>query len=198
MPSPVIGQHSNTWGLTITNSPNFGLLANPTPPSPELKKPKHEGIRVGEIIAYRCWLLRSDGYLRSAVMESMWAPGEAMQMEEGSLGIHAWKTRAKCLKYGMAGYVIGSVALWGEVTECKHGYTAEFAAIRTIDDFLSSRKNKIEVIKALRQRYDVGGDDSFKAFIDRSAFEEKAEKHEKRVRITTAQAVRAYNASLDT
>lgn len=89
---------------------------------------------LGEIVAWRCWLVRPDGFIRSCAADAVWAPGEPMTGDigkdgTGSLGIHAWKTARGALTYGtgQGPNVIGKVALWGEVVEHAEGYRAEFA-----------------------------------------------------------------------
>ena len=100
------------------------------------------GIRAGEIIGYRAWIVRSellmsvfwDGYVwqpkgieHSAVVDPLWGAG-----------LHAFKTIKKATSdygfYGCPGdpLVIGEVALWGKVIEHERGYRAEYAAIRRL------------------------------------------------------------------
>lgn len=116
----------------------------------------HREMKVGEILAYRCWRL-SEGYLRSVYMRDEWNPSEIMEgrgIDDWSeRGIHAWKDlNSRQFNDYVRGYlevsrdpwraprtpnpvaiVTGSVLLWGDVVEHEHGYRAEFAKINSID-----------------------------------------------------------------
>lgn len=122
------------------------------PPRPSL----HREMKVGEILAYRCWRLQH-GLLRSVYMRDEWNPGEIMigrGIDDWSeRGVHAWKDlNSRQFNEYVRGYleiksdpwrapitptpaviVTGSVLLWGDVVEHEHGYRAEFAKINSID-----------------------------------------------------------------
>lgn len=116
----------------------------------------HREMKVGEILAYRCWRLR-DGLLRSVYIQDVWHPDKIMEgrgIDDWSeRGVHAWKDlnsrqfndyvreylgssrdpwRAPVTPNPVV-IVTGSVLLWGDVVEHEHGYRAEFAKINSID-----------------------------------------------------------------
>ena len=98
-------------------------------------------IRAGEIIAWRYWQLRN-GLLYSVFVPYTWRPGvleRARRWEPGSynLGYHAFRDIAQAEREASMythwwPSVIGSVAMWGEVIEHRHGWRSEYAAVRSI------------------------------------------------------------------
>ena len=98
---------------------------------------KSEGIRAGEIIAWRAWLVIGD-YLHSVVAAKPWTPGEPMSGDPATgYGIHAYKGPHGPMLDGYAQkgngpWVIGEVALWGEIIEHEEGYRAEFARVHSL------------------------------------------------------------------
>jgi hypothetical protein len=100
------------------------------------------GIRAGEVVAYRCWLLR-DGLLHSAAMSKYaWHPGNPAEGDPNKIdeGVHGFKSRHRACSY-IADYdcdgavvVSGTVDLWGDVYEHEWGYRASKAAVASIDD----------------------------------------------------------------
>jgi hypothetical protein len=121
-----------------------GTAVNPAP-SPTIgpgQSFEDAGIRAGEVVAYRCWILR-DGFLWSAFQsEYKWEPDKPSEgdPETGYGGIHAFKKRLDaCLyisDYESDGTIIvsGTVELWGDVYEHTRGYRASRARIKSIDD----------------------------------------------------------------
>lgn len=98
-----------------------------------------EGIKAGEVTAYRCWKLGADGLLRSVVYdEYIWLPGAIAEGDPSmrDAGIYAYKSVLLLHNYGSVenGTITGTVDLWGEIYEHKHGYRAQYAAIASIDD----------------------------------------------------------------
>ena len=84
----------------------------------------HDGLKLGEIVAWRSWRVRHD-FLMSLHVEEAWAPDHAMTgtpLGNGNSnlpGIYAWKESRKALKHMLdtptAGIMIcGSVELWGD------------------------------------------------------------------------------------
>jgi hypothetical protein len=100
------------------------------------------GIKAGEVTAYRCWKLGSDGLLRSIIMDhTIWYPGEVIEGNptENSAGVHAFKTLVLACRYAgtpseLCKIVTGTVEMWGTVYEHARGYRASHAAIASIDD----------------------------------------------------------------
>lgn len=99
---------------------------------------ENEGVKVGEVIAWRCWRV-FEGWLYSFTMENVeWLPGDVQEAhkvgQNHGEGIHAFKTRRQAIEYTTnSDAVVGKVALWGDVVEFEHGYHAEFARIVSID-----------------------------------------------------------------
>lgn len=125
---------------------------DPGAPEPAIED---AGIRAGEIRAWRCWKLR-DGFLTSmAVDQIVWGPSEPMKQDDGP-GVHAWKTLSAALSYAR-GYgrsiVVGQVDLWGEITEHERGYTAEYAAVASVDYMLQCPFLKRWRLRKLRALY---------------------------------------------
>jgi len=110
-------------------------------------KLKHEGIRAGEIIAYRAWraivpgLLRSgDNRLHSVYMRDyVWHPDEPASGDVRTHGIYSFRDVVRSQEqYGshasMEGPLLfGKVKIWGEVVEHETGYRPEFAKIVSLD-----------------------------------------------------------------
>lgn len=93
---------------------------------------KSEGIRAGEIIGWRGWFVVG-GELRSMTADAAWQPGVPMTGDPANgFGIHAYKSPhgpsldGYCSRAMLTPWVIGEVALWGDVIEHTEGYRAEF------------------------------------------------------------------------
>lgn len=98
---------------------------------------KHEGIRAGEIIAWRAWRIEK-GFLQSASVRTIWAPGEPMEGDVKQHGCYSYKKKADALKHmlsemGTWPCVVGSVQIWGEIVEHELGYRSQFAKIVSLD-----------------------------------------------------------------
>lgn len=100
-----------------------------------------EGIRAGEITAYRVWRIGGGDILRSVSMDSIWLPNVPMtgDVNTGN-GIYCFKERVEATTLGIEcgllmdkSYVDGSVEIWGEIVEHEKGYRAQYAAIKSID-----------------------------------------------------------------
>lgn len=102
------------------------------------EEPEDAGVRVGEVIGWRCWLVR-DSWLYSVHMSDVeWEPGKDMEAHKISHrfgdGIHAFKTRLQAQEYSRAfEAVIGRVALWGQIYEFEGGWHGEFARVQSLD-----------------------------------------------------------------
>ena len=143
----------------------YSITATPEPK----KKIKDEGIRVGEIIAYRCWPIHRSGFLWSTAADRAWAPGEPMKAGENhlrdGLGVYAFKDMSRCIQefgnepFYNNGLAFGTVVLWGEIVEHQLGYRAEYAAIRSIEFVRDVPHNKwhSEMTDELRKLYKVEG-----------------------------------------
>ena len=109
-------------------------------------KLKHEGIRAGEIIAYRAWrvILPSvfrdgDDRLHSVYMRDyVWHPDEPASGDVRTHGIYSFRdavrSREEYPYYAHDGPLLfGGVKIWGEVIEHEAGYRSEFAKILSLD-----------------------------------------------------------------
>jgi hypothetical protein len=131
---PVPGVTSATISLA-----GAGFSANSPPSTQPIED---AGIRAGEVVAYRCWVLRN-GLLHSATMSHfVWHPGKPVEGDPNKIGegVHGFKSRHRACSY-ISGYehdgtivVSGTVDLWGDVYEHEWGYRASKAAVASIDD----------------------------------------------------------------
>jgi hypothetical protein len=112
---------------------------------------KHEGIRVGEIIAYRAWrviestwmrrtlMARCDNRLHSVIIKDyVWFPDQPASGDVREHGIYSFKEVFRSREqYGfslVAGPLLfGSVKIWGEIIEHEVGYRSQFAKIVSLD-----------------------------------------------------------------
>jgi hypothetical protein len=108
---------------------------------------KHEGIRVGEIIAYRAWrvleqswMQRADNCLHRVFRKDyVWDPYRPASGDVREHGIYSFKEVIRCWEeydYSGAGgpLLFGKVKIWGEIVEHEVGYRSEFARIVSLDD----------------------------------------------------------------
>lgn len=100
---------------------------------------KSEGLVVGEIIAWRAWNVRDEDLLSVVADGKIWSPTEPMQGDAaGGYGVHAYKgphgpvldeyVRRNSDKL----WVIGEVAMWGDIIEHEDGYRSEFARVHSL------------------------------------------------------------------
>jgi len=110
---------------------------------------KHEGVRVGEIIAYRAWrvLINSGGRFRRGgddrlhsvyMRDYVWHPEEPASGDVRTHGIYSFRHAVRSNEeYGYnvgAGLLLfGKVKIWGEVVEHEAGYRSEFGKIMSLD-----------------------------------------------------------------
>jgi hypothetical protein len=107
---------------------------------------KHDGVRVGEIIAYRAWRVihpwwfrSGDDRLHSVLMKDyVWHPDEPASGDVTTHGIYSFRDviRSKEEYYysvGSASLLFGSVKIWGEVVEHEAGYRSQFGKIVSLD-----------------------------------------------------------------
>ncbi len=108
---------------------------------------KHEGLRVGEIIAFRAWRVitaywprKEDNRLHSvAVREYVWHPDEPATGDVRVHGIYSFRDviRSK-QEYGYdlgvdEPLLFGKVKIWGEIVEHEEGYRSQFGKIVSLD-----------------------------------------------------------------
>ncbi len=106
---------------------------------------KHEGIRAGEIIAYRAWRVigatwfrRGDDWLHSVLMRDyVWLPDKPASGDVKTHGIYSFRHVIRCrdeYRYNAHGILLfGKVKIWGEVVEHEQGYRSEFGKIISLD-----------------------------------------------------------------
>jgi len=134
----------------------FGQFPQP-PPEPI----ESTGIQVGEVIAWRVWVI-SYGWLYSVTQDMCeWAPGEVVTAHKVTEvmgdGIHAFKTRRQAMSYVGApskteSYAIGQVALWGQIYEFEKGWHGEHAKVHSIE---SVWPDDAELLAAVRKTYGI-------------------------------------------
>lgn len=141
-----------------------------------LARVPHAGVTVGEIIGHRVWRIDTQCRLRSARMSNVWTPGEPMCGDvDGNHGVHAYRglterVHQAAIAYGtnatwawmcmknddvmLPAMAIGTVALWGQVIEHEHGYRAEYALPRSIDQVsVCLLMADIPLLTMLREKY---------------------------------------------
>jgi hypothetical protein len=129
-----------------------------SPPTPEIP---YAGIRAGEIIGRRLWLIINPGKLCSIAHHHLWIP---KAIETGDLnkivhtdwfhtiygGVYAYKLDEERQLYfdtlelasniyyresyltSIIGIATGTIKMWGEVVEHEKGYRAQFAKVQTV------------------------------------------------------------------
>jgi len=107
---------------------------------------KHEGVRVGEIIAYRAWRVVEGRYRKGgerlhsvAMLDYDWPPNEPACGDVRTHGIYSFRDviRSK-QEYGYdpgvdGPFLFGKVKIWGEIVEHEDGYRSEFGKIASLD-----------------------------------------------------------------
>ena len=123
---------------------------------------KHEGIRAGEIIAYRAWRVIDPGWcdddrLHSVAMRDyVWHPDKPASGDVRVHGIYSFRDviRSK-QEYGYdpgvdGPLLLGKVKIWGEIVEHEAGYRSEFGKIASLD------YGDPELLEKFRKIYRVG------------------------------------------
>ncbi len=124
--------------IFFTTSPNQDELAITL---------RHEGIRVGEIIAYRAWRVIEPTWLRSGndrlhsvlMTDYVWHLNEPASGDVGTHGIYSFRDVIRSREeYGYdsgtnASLLFGKVKIWGEIVEHKAGFRSEFGKIVSLD-----------------------------------------------------------------
>jgi hypothetical protein len=127
-------------------------------------------IRAGEVIGWRFWTL-CNGLLYSVFASYTWRPGvfersSCKQCEfknlvlRDNLGYHAFRDKEQAMREAFlhaywSPYVIGSVAMWGEVIEHQHGWRSEYAAVQSITEITGDIPfwRKHWLLLELREKY---------------------------------------------
>jgi len=125
---------------------------------------KHEGLRVGEVIAYRAWQVfklawyqRVQDRLHSVyVRDYIWHPDEPASGDVQTHGIYSFRDVIRCQReYGywyLGGPLLfGKVKIWGEVVEHEWGYRSQFAKIVSLDYGDSELLDKFRKIYRVNQ-----------------------------------------------
>ena len=111
---------------------------------------RHEGIRVGEIIAYRAWrvLINPEGWFRRSsdnrlhsvyMRDYVWHPDEPASGDVQTHGIYSFRDVIRSNdQYGYTSVtdgplLFGKVKIWGDVVEHEAGYRSEFGKIVSLD-----------------------------------------------------------------
>src|SRR6266536_2606586 len=108
---------------------------------------KHEGIRVGEIIAYRAWRVVEPSWSRTGddrlhsvfVKDYVWHPDEPASGDVKTHGIYSFQD-VICSReeygyspLGSGPLLFGKVKIWGEIVEHEAGYRSQFGKIVSLD-----------------------------------------------------------------
>jgi hypothetical protein len=122
---------------------------------------KHEGIRAGEIIAYRAWRVidprwfrEGDDHLHSVYMRDyVWHSDEPASGDVRTEGIYSFRdaVRAREYRYDVhdGPLLFGKVKIRGEVVEHGWGYRSQFGKIVSLD------YGDPELLEKFRQIYRV-------------------------------------------
>ncbi len=124
------------------------VLAMTAPWQNELARSlKHEGLRVGEIIAYRAWRVikpswpvKGNNCLHSVAMRDyIWHPDKPACGDVRIHGIYSFRDVIRSREeYGYdpgmnEPLLFGKVKIWGEIVEHQDGYRSEFGKIASLD-----------------------------------------------------------------
>jgi hypothetical protein len=107
---------------------------------------KHDGVRVGEIIAYRAWRVIEQGWLRKGddrlhsvlLKRYVWRPDEPAYGDARKYGIYSFRNVIRSREeywYSVDNepLLFGKVKIWGEVVEHEWRYRSEFGKIVSLD-----------------------------------------------------------------
>lgn len=138
------------------------------PPYRRWEDIKHEGVKLGEVIAFRAWrvrqkrrglFLRPGSDLIAMAREIAWAPGAVMEgdVDKDDEGVHASKHLGQVIEnyasdpQNALPVVYGKVALWGEICEATEGYRAQYG--RPVEFLGILPACETDLLEALRKRY---------------------------------------------
>jgi hypothetical protein len=108
---------------------------------------KHEGIRVGEIVAYRAWRVieprwwwEGDDRLRSVLIKDyVWDPDQPASGDIRTHGIYSCRNMVRSKEEYLyfvsvtASLLFGKVKIGGEIVEHEWGYRSQYAKILSLD-----------------------------------------------------------------
>jgi hypothetical protein len=109
------------------------------------KKLKHEGIRTGEITAYRAWRVMlpsvfssGDDFLHSVQMRDyIWLPDEPASGDVKRHGVYSFRHTIRSIEeygYNTRGVLLfGKAKIWGEIVEHEMGYRSQFGKVISLD-----------------------------------------------------------------
>ncbi len=124
---------------------------------------KHEGLRVGEITAYRAWQVINPRWFRDDRLHSVfmrdyvWHPDEPASGDVRTHGIYSFRDVIRSMaEYGYdpcadGPLLFGKVKIWGEVVEHQVGYRSQFGKIMSLD------YGDLELLRKFRRIYRVNG-----------------------------------------
>lgn len=130
-----------------------GLAGYLAPPPHRPWEGKSEVLVPGEIVAWRVWRIQGRPLtLYSMAHDFVWKPKTVIGGDVlGGYGVHAYKDVYGPVNDGYVApgkdYVVGSVALWGEVIEHEGGYRAQYAKILSLDHWSGVTKAEQAVIR---------------------------------------------------
>jgi hypothetical protein len=108
---------------------------------------KHDGIRVGEIIAYRAWRVIDSRWFRSGddrlhsvyMRDYVWHPDQPASGDVTTYGIYSFRDVIRSnedygyVKLSDGPLLFGKIKIWGEVVEHEGGYRSQFGKIASLD-----------------------------------------------------------------
>jgi hypothetical protein len=107
---------------------------------------RHDGIRVGEIIAYRAWRVIHPWWFRNGddrlhsvfIKDYVWHPDEPAYGDVRNHGVYSFRNVIQsreeyCYYVGTEPLLFGKVKIWGEIVEHQWGYRSEFGKIVSLD-----------------------------------------------------------------
>jgi hypothetical protein len=126
---------------------------------------KHEGLRVGEIIAYRAWQVINPRWFRDGndrlhsvfMRDYVWHPDEPASGDVRTHGIYSFRDVIRSMaEYGYdpcadGPLLFGKVKIWGEVVEHQVGYRSQFGKIVSLDYGVPELLDKFRKIYRVNQ-----------------------------------------------
>jgi hypothetical protein len=124
----------------------------------------HDGIRAGEIIAYRAWRVINPGWLRRTsddrlhsvyMRDYIWHPDNPASGDVRTHGIYSFRHMIRSnedycyVKLSDGPLLFGKVKIWGEVIEHEAGYRSQFGKIVSLD------YGDLELLEKFRKIYQV-------------------------------------------
>ncbi len=107
---------------------------------------KHDGLRLGEVIAHRAWRVIKPGWFRSGddrlhsilMKDYVWHPDQPASGDVRTHGIYSFRDMIRSrdeyqFYVGNGPLLFGKVKIWGEVVEHEWGYRSEFGKIVSLD-----------------------------------------------------------------